>query len=299
MMEYKFETSETACPLCGEQNKKLFDQRKFRGVDVVNQLCRNCGLVYQSPRLSDESLNNFYRGAYRALYQGTDVISNEVIVTQEKRALHLADFISADLNPESKILDIGCSTGALLSTIQDKIGCDVFGIEPGDTYRAYAKEQGINVFTALEELEKTQTEPFDLIIMAHVLEHIVDPVTYLSDLKNKFLEPKGLLLIEVPNLYAHDCFELAHLVSFSRKTLENTLKKAGFSVLRTKVHGKPRSKILPLYIDVLAVSSTSNTGQDRIPKEFGVYFKRKSALFVRRILQKLFPRLAWVSVMEE
>ncbi len=298
-MEYRFETSETACPLCGGYRKKLIDQRNFRGIDVVNQLCRDCGLVFQSPRLSDDSLNNFYKGAYRELYQGADVISNEVFNTQKKRALHLAGFISADLNPESKVLDIGCSTGALLSAIQDKIGCDVFGIEPGDTYRAFAKEQRLSVFPTLEELKKTQEEPFDLIIMAHVLEHIADPVIYLSDLKNRFLAPDGLLLIEVPNLYAHDCFELAHLVSFSRKTLGNILNKAGYSVIRTKVHGEPRSKILPLYIDVLAVTSTSNAGQDWISKEVGVWFKRKSALFVRKILQKLFPSLAWISLMEE
>ncbi len=299
MMEYRFETSETACPLCGGDHKILIDRRNFRGVDVINQLCRDCGLVYQSPRLSDESLDNFYKGAYRALYQGTDLISDEVIVSQKKRALHLVNFISVDLKPESKVLDIGCSTGVLLSTIQDKIGCEVFGIEPGDTYRAFAKEQGISVFPTLEELEKIQEEPFDLIIMAHVLEHISDPVIYLSDLKNRYLAPDGLLLIEVPNLYAHDCFELAHLVSFSRKTLGNILNQAGFSVKRTKVHGEPRSKILPLYIDVLAVPSTSNIGKDRISKEVGVCFKRKSAMFVRKILQKLFPSLAWVSVMEE
>ncbi len=298
-MDYIFETSETACPLCGEHHKKLIDRRNFRGVDVFNQICRNCGLVYQSPRLSNESLDNFYKGAYRAIYQGTDEISDEVIITQKKRALHLADFISADLKPETKVLDIGCSTGALLSTIQDKIGCDVIGIEPGDTYRAFAKEQGISVYPALEELGKSQAEPFDLIIMAHVLEHIADPVIYLSGLKNRFLRPDGLLLIEVPNLYAHDCFELAHLVSFSRKTLGNILKKAGYRVIRTKVHGKPRSKILPLYIDVLAMPSTSIIGQDQISKEVGVCFKRKSALFVRKILQKLFPSLVWVSVLEE
>ena len=298
-MEYRFETSETACPLCGGYHKKLIDRRNFRGVEVVNQLCRDCGLVYQSPRMSDESLDNFYKGAYRALYQGADVISNEVIITQKKRAHHLADFISADLKPESKVLDIGCSTGALLSTIRDKIGCNVLGIEPGDTYRAFAKEQGISVFPALEELEKNQEEPFDLIIMAHVLEHIADPVIYLSDLKNRFLVPDGLILIEVPNLYAHDCFELAHLVSFSHKTLGNILNKAGYKVIRKKIHGEPRSKILPLYIDVLAMPFTSSTGQNRISKEVGVFFKRKSALFVRKILQKLFPSQAWISVIAE
>ncbi len=188
-MKYRFETSETSCPLCGEHRKKLIDRRNFRGVDIVNQLCRDCGLVYQSPRLSDESLNNFYRGAYRELYQGADEVSPEVTVTQKKRALHLTDFINADLNPGSKVLDIGCSTGALLSTLQVKIGCDVLGIEPGDTYRAYAKEQGINVFTALEELEKTQTEPFDLIIMAHVLEHIQNPNNFISEFHKIFCSP--------------------------------------------------------------------------------------------------------------
>ncbi len=93
---------------------------------------------------------------------------------------------------------------------------------------------------------------FDLISLAHVLEHIANPVQYLAGLRQNWLTEEGSLLVEVPNLYCHDSFEVAHLVAYSPHSLTQTLQQAGFEIVVFVQHGRPRSSILPLYLTVLA-----------------------------------------------
>jgi hypothetical protein len=144
----------------------------------------------------------------------------------------------------------------------------------------------------LTGLEEEGFDCFDLISMAHVLEHIPNPVGYLSGVQQKFLGENGYLLLEVPNLYSHDSFEVAHLSSFSPHTLVETLKAAGFLVLSMKKHGAPRSKLLPLYITVLAQKNNAAIQPD-IKPEAWVRQKRTVGMFKRRILQRLLPGMAW------
>ena len=59
------------CPLCASTRSILFDQRSFRQVLVSNRACLECGLVYQSPRMSDQDLEAFYEEEYRQVYQGS------------------------------------------------------------------------------------------------------------------------------------------------------------------------------------------------------------------------------------
>jgi hypothetical protein len=101
------------------------------------------------------------------------------------------------------------------------------------------------------------------------------------------------LLIEVPNLYVHDSFEIAHMSSFSQHTLGQTLLKAGFEVVAYMKHGKPRSELLPLYLTVIARTTTGG-GLQPIKPEILVRQKRNLGMFIRRLIQKLFPNRAWL-----
>jgi hypothetical protein len=132
--------------------------------------------------------------------------------------------------------------------------------------------------------------------MAHVLEHLPDPVGYLVHLRETLLAPDGLLLIEVPNLYAHNSFEVAHLAAFSAHTLQETVRKAGFSVQLLVQHGQPRSVVLPLYLTLLARPEIPPIGPEDylVRPEWGVALKRRLGFARRRLLQRLFPALAWV-----
>ncbi len=286
------------CPLCGGWDSNLFDRRDFRGHMVTNRLCARCGCVYQYPHLTGKELDAFYEHEYRQLYQGSEGPSAKDLAVQEERAAVLLDFMLGQGVQFSRHLDIGSSAGILLKQFQSVSGTQGVGIEPGEAYREHALRLGIKTYPSLEELDLVHESCFDLISLAHVVEHLPDPIDYLKHLREKYLTASGWLLIEVPNLYAHDCFEIAHLVSFSAHTLEQTLQQAGYVVKALEKHGRPRSLRIPLYITVLAQSELDLENLPIMPvkKEFGVRWRRRAGFFRRRLVERFLPRQAWEPV---
>ena len=263
----------TTCPLCKSAQRVVFDQRLLHGYHLANHLCQGCGMVYLSPRLSEEQLVGFYAQDYRRLYHGEAEPTPEDLVVQEKRARFLANFILGQTaGPQGHInrhLDIGCSTGTLLQVFARQFGCAPAGVELDDSHRAYARKGGLAVYPSLDELPEAQ-EKFDLVSLIHVLEHLPDPVGSLVDIRQKRLDRSGWLLLEVPNLYAHDSFEIAHLVSFSRMSLTQTVQQAGFELVAVFSHGQPRSNLLRLYITLLARPAQDGAAKPPIsPREAG------------------------------
>lgn len=288
------------CPLCSSRESTLIDRRVVQAELVTNQVCKTCGLVFQSPRMSDDEMAIFYQKAYRELYQGSEGPNKKDLEVQHGRAASLANFMEGRIASQVRHLDIGSSAGVLLLSFQERFRTTPVGVEPGRAYREYAQSKGLVVYGSLDELQVSLEAPFQLISLAHVLEHIPDPVGYLTKLRNDLLREDGLLLVEVPNLYAHDSFEIAHMLAFSLHTLTETLRKAGFSVIQSRRHGQPRSHLLPLYVTVLAkpepAFSTAHNHQPR--PETNVALKRRFGIFRRRVLQKLFPHQAWLPVPE-
>lgn len=259
---------------------------------VINVICMDCGLVFQSPRMTDTESKSFYANEYRPLYQGQPGPSLKDLAVQTARAKVALGFILNQVKSTSNALDIGCSTGILLKQLQAQYHCAVRGIEPGDEYRQYAQTLGLEVVSSLEELQPAANGHFDLVSMMHVLEHLPDPVGYLENLRENLLDPGGWLMLEVPNLYAHDCFEVAHLVSFSAHTLAQVIKKAGFRVVQLRAHGAPRSSLLPLYIILLAQPDIS--AHYSLEPDHAVRLHRQMGFFRRRIAERLFPTRAWI-----
>ncbi len=281
------------CPLCHSERSSHFDRRQFRGHQVVNRLCGNCGLVFQSPRMTAVELDDFYESEYRQVYQGDEGPTQKDLFVQNGRAESLLGFLSQSKVKPTKCLDIGCSSGILLNHFRDRFDCQVVGVEPGEAYREYAHSQGLTVFADLSDID--ENSEFDMISMAHVLEHLADPVGFLSTIKKEYLTPSGWLLIEVPNLYAHDSFEIAHMTCFSAHTLSEVFRKAGYEVVAIKKHGQPRSKLLPLYLTVL-VKPQEGFNDYRVLVERFVNVKRQLGMLRRRLLQKIFPNRAWVPI---
>ncbi len=283
------------CPLCKDERSTLFDQRDFRDHAVTNRLCSNCGFVYQSPRMTDDELQVFYQSEYRQIYQGDEGPNQRDIAVQKARAKSIVNLLGDyGLEQVDRFADIGSSAGSLLEEIKDEYKCQVIGIEPGEAYRHYAQSRNLIVFESLEAADAAGEREFDLIAMIHVLEHLPDPIGYLEELRNSYLSEDGTLLIEVPNLYAHDCFEVAHMTSFSRHSLVEVLKLAGYQTEHLEPHGRPRSIMIPLYISLLARPEDDGNGQTKVEIEKWVRTKRKTGLAHRRVIERLFPHQAWL-----
>ncbi|HYE87952.1 MAG TPA: class I SAM-dependent methyltransferase [Vicinamibacterales bacterium] len=231
------------CPCCECDRLKLFERFPHYGIPLEYQICRHCGLVFMSPRLSELQLAGFYRSGYRPLVGPSPESKAKNQVEQRQRAEHLVTILKAHGHGPRSHLDIGCSLGELLLQVQDAFGCATsVGVEPGEDHRGNVPSTRIRVVAALEEVRPPEGG-FELVTLSHVLEHLRDPLQYLHTVRRHYLAPDGVLLIEVPNLMGHLSFELAHQYCFSRKTLRDLVRRAGFRVSAITLHSFPRGRI--------------------------------------------------------
>jgi 2-polyprenyl-3-methyl-5-hydroxy-6-metoxy-1,4-benzoquinol methylase len=241
------------CPVCSHRRSWPFQRFIHHGVKLHYRVCRRCGFVFMSPRFSDDDLSRFYERDYRVSYLGTEGQTSENIETQDRRSEHLATFVARHVPRAQHILDIGCSTGQLLTTLRASLGAQTAtGVEPSNAHRSTAAARQIDAYASLEELERTSTMLFDVVSMSHVLEHIADPAAMLERIRTRLLSARGVLLLEVPNIYGSQSYEVAHLLCYSPETLQLQLERAGFRIIDQRVHSIPRHVRGRSYITVLA-----------------------------------------------
>jgi 2-polyprenyl-3-methyl-5-hydroxy-6-metoxy-1,4-benzoquinol methylase len=251
------------CPLCQQDHRHatLFNRVVEHGTVWQYHMCGNCGLVYQSPQMTDDELANYYGADYWRI-QGQDRQADDAqLDLQTARAEHLLALVP-DTLPVSRFLDIGCAAGCMLRVAERRFSSVVRGIELSDPFRRSCEESGRTVYATSQELLAAGEAKFDCISMSHVLEHIRRPIEFLIDLRRNLLQPQGCYILEVPNLYAHRAFEPAHPICFNESTLRATLAVAGFDTLAILVHHHPRAEInRPLYIAALATPSVLASGE--------------------------------------
>ena len=129
-------------------------------------------------------LEEFYTSEYRQVYQGDEGPTQKDFFVQNGRAKTLLAFMDAKNVQSRRYLDIGSSSGILMKRVQEHYGCQVLGVEPGEAYREYAAKQGLKVYADIADLKSSAEGEFDVVSMAHVLEHMPDPVRYLADLRD-------------------------------------------------------------------------------------------------------------------
>jgi SAM-dependent methyltransferase len=230
----------TSCALCGSRNSCFLfaapaqfgsDNRIFSFVQ-----CKKCGLIYLNPRPDNSELTMYYEmPAYRKGNRMLDLLAN--LLSHRLAARSIAKF-----KPEGRVLDVGCGTGSFLLQMIEK-GYEVYGQDISKTTCDILRSRvGAQCFDAPLEKCNFRSGFFDIITLWHVLEHVEDPNTLLTEV-HRILKPEGLLVIEVPNYnsivvklfgrYSSFLGTPLHLYSFSVRTLEMILIKNGFLCVRS------------------------------------------------------------------
>jgi SAM-dependent methyltransferase len=102
-----------------------------------------------------------------------------------------------------RILELGCSTGALGAAIKARNRAFVFGVEIDPEYARQAEQRLDRVVVADAEVflrgHRPDQAPFDCLIGADIFEHLVDPWSALERAVD-LLEPGAAVVISLPNV---------------------------------------------------------------------------------------------------
>ena len=135
-----------------------------------------------------------------------------------------------------RALDVGCGSGRVGDALQRFRGFRVTGIEPNATAAARARERGLEVHHGtLDDFESQ--EPFDVVLMIHVLEHLTDPLAAVRRV-GELLAPGGQLVLALPNVASLERLLLGiywdawdvprHVHHFGPRSLSRMLQLADF-----------------------------------------------------------------------
>ncbi len=98
---------------------------------------------------------------------------------------------------ETRLLDVGCSSGAFLHTAK-KLGFSVEGVEPAPKAAKAASDSGLPVHCGFLQDMSLPPESFDAITLFEVIEHLKDPSSLVRECR-RILKPGGILLVGTGN----------------------------------------------------------------------------------------------------
>jgi hypothetical protein len=224
----------TDCPICRRPAEPLavgisyglpcFKER----VKIDYRCCPSCGFVFQGNPLSRPDLATYYSASPRYRDAESSVVENQLHHAQLK-------FMTAEGPLQGRaLLDIGADMGKFLDRAKELHGAATFYME--DSERGCAH---INAHGRHRQIPSLQDEHrFDWIVLSQVLEHIVDPVSFLR-LVRLDLAGDGRVFIEIPCQSfwdAKEChFSFEHVNYFSPATLASALQAAGFITTKMEV----------------------------------------------------------------
>ena len=289
MTNHKSKYSEVSCDLCGSDNNT--EQYKLTHTSIVK--CSNCGFCYVSPRVSSVFIQEKLQE-----WADQDVIDEERLrIAFDPNTLNLYGrylqwIEKLSVTNARELIDIGCSTGALLTVARNR-GWSTKGIELGKASGIYATDQhNLDIYSGSLFDYNYCPESYDAISFTEVIEHLESPSDALIRMR-EWLKPKGLILITTPNynaLYRKmfgskwwviNC-EDEHIMFFTPETLSLLLDKCGYNVEFSYIRG---IDILGIFKHIFSSANTNSIKESDIEK--GYFEARSLKEKVKKRLEKI------------
>jgi 2-polyprenyl-3-methyl-5-hydroxy-6-metoxy-1,4-benzoquinol methylase len=217
-------------------------------------ICKSCGIVFANPVADEQELNAFYKNYYDKGNFGNLQYKQKTISQFENiQKATIQELLQLDRNVkyytgEGNYLDVGFGLGFHLYIAQ-KLGYHVYGTELDKDCIDFVQPYILSAQLYNGDLlsAKYENNQFDIINICHVIEHLIDPNSYLLEL-NRIVKNEGLIIVSTPNIgaLAYQVFRvvnflslkiplivdgLEHTVIFNQKNLRTVIENHGFVIV--------------------------------------------------------------------
>jgi 2-polyprenyl-3-methyl-5-hydroxy-6-metoxy-1,4-benzoquinol methylase len=217
------------CIFCEKENEQIvFEEKGYKALR-----CRDCGLIYVSPRPSIEEIKSLYSN-------DSEYARGHIKSAFDKRlfARHNIRIIKRFLR-KGNLLEIGAGAGYFLDEAR-KAGFSVFGIEFNSIEVGFIRNT-LNIPCEETPLgdQTYDGKNFDIIYHCNVISHMYDPIGDFRKIHNRLVD-NGLVVFETGNMPEVDRkyykyinkFNLPeHLFFFNENNIKELLKITGFKLV--------------------------------------------------------------------
>lgn len=230
--------------VCGSQNFQFFKKHRLNLAS-----CKKCRVIHQTVKMNEQQYNDFYKNEYHGEYQNTLGLKEYKKRYDHDKHIASVRFEKYDFHipARGRILDIGSSNGAFVDYARNDLKYDAYGVDFTD-----------HEWTYKGPLDRVNfpTEYFDAITMHDVLEHLIDPVETLKEVR-RVLKPGGKLIVDFPDYHKpeglHHWRPIQHLWYFTKDQLIDILFEAGFNT--TEVDHPIASKFVAYTYNMESIAS--------------------------------------------
>lgn len=232
------------CPVCfsnliSYQGKYRFNHPCFKNLSRV--ACENCGLHFSNPMPQEQNLLLYNNSYHLSAYGGFNRTTKENAFFSgiaKTRIKFIMEHIDMNHLKPYKVLEIGPGPGVFFKNWMNNFPkSKYFVLETDKNCHPVLKKLGAEILD-IKDLEKNNLK-FDFLIASQVLEHVRNPLKFLS-LFVKNLKKNGHGFIEVPcNDWNHKKIDEPHLLFFDKKPMSMLLQKLNVKPIKISYYGTP------------------------------------------------------------
>ncbi len=236
------------CPICSNASGITLNTQKYilpdnhplkNGYDVV--ICNQCGFVYADTDSVQADYDKFYN-SFSKYEEGASIIGSGLSVFDYNRLHGAAEYISKKIDITKSILDVGSANGGLLKELRENGHTKLSAYDPSGFCVEYIKKNmGIEAINgSIFDIQKnfSADKKYDLVILSHVLEHLLD-VSGAFEQIDHLLKEESHFYIEVPDASKYTeyfvsplhYFDTEHINHFSTHYLKLLAQKFDFTVV--------------------------------------------------------------------